>query len=85
MRSIKQAMTIWTVLLLVAVGGSCVDREEIVARGQDWVNRRVSYSQVETEGGYRKDCSGFVSMCWGLNKPGATTFTISRISSKIPK
>lgn len=26
--------------------------------------------------GYRRDCSGYVSMAWGLGKPGATTVTL---------
>jgi cell wall-associated NlpC family hydrolase len=57
----------------------------MVARGQDWVNKHVPYSQTKTYDGYRTDCSGFVSMCWELAKPGLTTFTLHTVSHNITK
>ncbi|MEV3860746.1 peptidoglycan-binding protein [Streptomyces sp. NPDC050095] len=41
-------------------------RAQILARAQTWVDARVPYSMSGYYQGYRKDCSGFVSMAWGL-------------------
>ncbi|MEU6125857.1 peptidoglycan-binding protein [Streptomyces sp. NPDC047123] len=41
-------------------------RSQIMARAQTWVDARVPYSMSTFHQGYRKDCSGFVSMAWGL-------------------
>lgn len=63
----------------------CLARSTIVARGQDWVNKHVPYSQSKTYDGYRTDCSGFVSMAWMLSKPGLTTYTMNSVSKSINK
>ena len=59
-------------------GGSCsASRDDILAstsaarqaaiqRGFAWLDAQVPYSQSKYYGGYRTDCSGFVSMCWDL-------------------
>lgn len=57
----------------------------MIARGQDWVNKHVPYSQAATHDGYRTDCSGFVSMCWELGKPGLSTSTLPQVSHHITK
>jgi hypothetical protein len=65
-------------------------RAQVFARGKSWVDQKVPYSQTACHsnayGNYRRDCSGFVSMAWGLassrttaNIRGVTT-TISRAS-----
>jgi hypothetical protein len=42
-------------------------RRQIMARAETWVARRVPYSMTSFwKDGYRQDCSGFVSMAWGL-------------------
>jgi hypothetical protein len=41
-----------------------VPRDATLARGMAWINVEVPYSQARYYGGYRTDCSGFVSMCW---------------------
>lgn len=42
-------------------------RAEIINRARKWVDARVPYSMSEYwTDGYRQDCSGFVSMAWGL-------------------
>ncbi|MFD6435334.1 peptidoglycan-binding protein [Streptomyces venezuelae] len=41
-------------------------RSQIINRAQTWVNARVPYSMSTYYQGYRKDCSGYVSMAWGL-------------------
>jgi hypothetical protein len=39
-------------------------RRTAIERGFAWYDARVPYSQSRSHGGYRTDCSGFVSMCW---------------------
>jgi hypothetical protein len=41
-------------------------RRAAIERGFGWYDARVPYSQSRSHGGYRTDCSGFVSMCWQL-------------------
>ncbi|MEV5317917.1 peptidoglycan-binding protein [Streptomyces sp. NPDC052687] len=42
-------------------------RAEIIRRAKTWVAARVPYSMTRYwSDGYRQDCSGFVSMAWGL-------------------
>lgn len=64
-------------------GFKCVSRSSIIARGQDWVDKNVPYNK--TYDGYRTDCSGFVSMAWGLPRPGHTTSTLGEVSKTISK
>jgi hypothetical protein len=42
------------------------DRLNAIQRGFSWYDAQVPYSQSSNYGGYRTDCSGFVSMCWEL-------------------
>jgi hypothetical protein len=48
-----------------------LSRATILKRGKSWVTAKVPYSQTGTYcnkyGRYRPDCSGFVSMAWGLH------------------
>ncbi|MFG1808484.1 peptidoglycan-binding protein [Streptomyces sp. NPDC049040] len=42
-------------------------RARILQRARTWVTARVPYSMTDHwKDGYRQDCSGFVSMAWGL-------------------
>ncbi|MCO6011514.1 hypothetical protein NE236_41845 [Actinoallomurus purpureus] len=54
-------------------------RAQIVARGMTWIGK-VSYSQIkwhcDSKGYYRQDCSGFVSMAWGLHSNTEWTKTL---------
>lgn len=63
----------------------CVARSTMISRGQVWVDKHIPYSQTKTYDGYRTDCSGFVSMCWELDKPGLTTFTMHTVAHNITK
>ena len=67
------------------MAAKCVSRDLMKSRGENWVSKKVPYSQTKTYSGNRTDCSGFVSMCWGLSKPGATTQTLPNHSKKIIK
>jgi hypothetical protein len=43
-------------------------RAQILERAENWVAAKVPYSMTSYwKDGYRQDCSGFVSMAWGLN------------------
>lgn len=57
-------------------------REQIIARARVWIAKRVPYSQSRYYRGYRQDCSGFVSMAWGL-RTSYSTRTISKRARRI--
>jgi len=63
----------------------CVGRSTMISRAQDWVTHHVPYNQGGSYGGYRTDCSGYVSMAWEAAKPGYTTQTLPHISHPISK
>lgn len=48
-----------------------------ISRAKTWLTaidgHQVPYSQTATYGGYRTDCSGYVSMALELSKPGPNT------------
>jgi hypothetical protein len=46
-------------------------------RGFTWLDSDVQYNQSGSHGGYRTDCSGFVSMCWELGDSKTTADFIS--------
>ncbi|MEC4015185.1 peptidoglycan-binding protein [Streptomyces sp. H27-D2] len=57
-------------------------RAEIISRAQQWVDQRVPYrARGYWSDGYRQDCSGFVSMAWGL---GSNQWTGSLAQFGIP-
>ena len=58
---------------------------QATARASAWVKRDVPYSQSATFDGYRTDCSGYVSMAWGLARPGLTTYSLRRVGDFISK
>lgn len=58
---------------------------EATARAAVWVTRDVPYSQGATFDGYRTDCSGYVSMAWGLARPGLSTYSLRRVGDFITK
>ncbi|KAF3465595.1 peptidoglycan-binding protein [Streptomyces sp. Tu 3180] len=60
-------------------------REAIVERARKWVAERVPYStSAYWSDGYRQDCSGYVSMAWGL--PGNEwTGSLVKYAEKITK
>ncbi|MEU0935303.1 MULTISPECIES: hypothetical protein [unclassified Embleya] len=57
--------------------------EAIVARAKGWADLRLGYSMSGLHDGYRTDCSGLVSMAWGLPPPGLTTVTLPEVSHPI--
>ncbi|WP_033214393.1 peptidoglycan-binding protein [Kitasatospora phosalacinea] len=60
-------------------------RAEIMRRAQTWVDQKVPYSMSKYwSDGYRQDCSGFVSMAWGLGS-SQTTWTLPDFADRISK
>jgi len=55
-----------------------ITRPEVIKRANHWIKKRVPYSQSGYYQGYRRDCSGFVSMAWKLK----SSYTSSSIRSK---
>jgi len=58
-------------------------------RALAWIEQRVPYSQtawwVDSEGNYRQDCSGYVSMAWGLDQAvDFWTGNLDTVSHQIP-
>jgi hypothetical protein len=60
--------------ILASVSGG---RKTAIQRGFTWLDAKVPYSQSAYHGGYRTDCSGFVSMCWTLG----TSYTTADFST----
>ncbi|MEV7185934.1 peptidoglycan-binding protein [Kitasatospora sp. NPDC093102] len=62
-----------------------VTRAQIIQRAQSWVDQGVPYSMSRYwSDGYRQDCSGFVSMAWGLGS-SQTTWTLPGFAERIGK
>jgi hypothetical protein len=53
-------------------------RQQVLARANSWIERRIPYSQHGYHAGYRRDCSGFVSMAWSLK----TSYSSRSITSQ---
>ncbi|MFF9640873.1 hypothetical protein [Kitasatospora aureofaciens] len=68
-----------------SVGGD-ISRDEIIARAQNWVDQAVPYSQTswhsDSNGSYRQDCSGLVSMAWHLGSSRVTS-TLDDVSTPL--
>ncbi|GAA4952171.1 hypothetical protein GCM10023205_11650 [Yinghuangia aomiensis] len=60
-------------------------RAEILRRAKRWSDLGLGYSMSRTFEGYRTDCSGMVSMAWGLPAPGLTTDTLHQVAHPIGK
>lgn len=68
------------VLILAAnvAPAHAITRTEVLKRAHTWIKRKIKYSQSAYYQGYRRDCSGFVSMSWKLH----TSYTSSTIRSR---
>jgi hypothetical protein len=60
---------------------------DIIPKAKGWVNANLPYNQRSLYNGYREDCSGLVSMAWGLSSLGGglTTYTLPSVSHSIQK
>ncbi len=75
---------------------SAMSRDLVMQRANTWIAQTIKYDQggwADLSGaivnspsaGWRRDCSGFVSMCWNLPRPGATTRTLQNHAYLISK
>ncbi|NUT92230.1 MAG: hypothetical protein HOY78_09375 [Saccharothrix sp.] len=62
-------------------------RTETQTRSQSWLDEQVPYNQnachSNAHGDYRTDCSGYVSLAWGLTHSRTTT-TLREVATEIP-
>jgi hypothetical protein len=73
--------------------GGCADVAAVFARAQTWLTAwtggpvpyLASASPEDLFHGYRRDCSGFVSMALGLPGPGLNTTGLAAASTRIEK
>jgi hypothetical protein len=69
-----------------ASASASIMRNDVMTRAKSWLDERVYYSQARSHtnrfGTYRTDCSGYVSMAWGLSS-SLTTWTLWNVSNKI--
>lgn len=63
---------------------SAITRAQVIKRANTWVKKRVPYSQSGYYKGYRRDCSGMVSMAWKL-KRSYTSRTLGSVAKRISK
>ncbi|MEY9859930.1 hypothetical protein ABH935_005564 [Catenulispora sp. GAS73] len=59
-------------------------RRQMIAHAEHWVAQRIPYNQGLWHEGYRTDCSGYVSMCWGL-RDSLVTSTMPHVAHRIAK
>ncbi|SEM36004.1 FG-GAP repeat domain-containing protein, partial [Streptacidiphilus jiangxiensis] len=68
--------------------GDTITQAQVTARAKEWIDSQVPYSEgagwvdSATGGPYRSDCSGFVSMAWGL-KDSLVTQTLPSVSTVV--
>jgi hypothetical protein len=78
----RQALTVALSATLMfaatAVPAQAITRTEVLKRARSWIKKHVMYSQSSYYQGYRRDCSGFVSMAWELK----SSYTSSSIRSR---
>jgi hypothetical protein len=60
------------------------DRNAVIKRAMTWTRAHVPYNQAGWRDGYRTDCSGFVSMAWGLDQ-SYTTWSLTEVARPIHK
>lgn len=60
-----------------------ITRTDVLTRAHHWVVKKVRYSQHADFGGYRRDCSGFVSMAWKLSR-SYTSRSIHAVAKRVP-
>jgi hypothetical protein len=59
-------------------------RKAVIERALTWTSKGIPYSQTAWYRGYRTDCSGFVSMAWGLDQ-SYVTWSLPEVAVPITK
>ena len=75
-------LVVFVFLILLSAPAKAITRCEVMSRAQGWVNAKVPYNQSGWYGGYRTDCSGYVSMAWKLGSSQVTS-TLYKSSSTL--
>lgn len=85
LRWLQVALALCAAVLTLASAPAAlaIRRSEVLARAQWRVDAPVPYSQKAYYGGYRTDCSGYVSMCWATGTSW-TTRTFHYVTTPIP-
>lgn len=82
------AAVVTVIALLAPTPATAQPGSEIIERARSWVEAGVGYSGnnsfTNQYGTYRTDCSGYVSMAWGLSS-SYTTVTLPSVSYPIAK
>jgi hypothetical protein len=81
--TILAAAVLLSLLLSTPAPAHAITRAQVIARASNWVRLRLGYSRHSYFGGYRRDCSGMVSMAWRL-KRSYTSRTIASRAIRIP-
>jgi hypothetical protein len=58
----------------VRAQAAAAGRDEIVERGIDWLENGNTYDRSRYFEGFRRDCSGFVSMAWEISQNPSTAY-----------
>jgi hypothetical protein len=83
-----QPASVRTAPPVASAAGDAITRASIKSRAQNWIDRKIPYSQSKYSTGplgkkkYRQDCSGYVSMAW-MATTSYTTLSITDISHGI--
>jgi len=80
-RSVRSALAVGAAVLALAcafsafsaTSASAISRTDVLARAQTRIDAPVKYSQSKYYAGYRTDCSGYVSSCWGTGTSWSTS------------
>uniref|UniRef100_UPI003D752058 NlpC/P60 family protein n=1 Tax=Streptomyces sp. WAC 04229 TaxID=2203206 RepID=UPI003D752058 len=72
--------------LAATAAAPTITRSEVIDRAKTWVGIGLDYSWTGSHGGYRTDCSGYVSMAWRLSSSLTTdTFAGAGVIESISK
>jgi len=82
--TIAIALAMAFTFLIHTVPASAITRAQVIKRANTWVKKRVPYSQSGYYKGYRRDCSGMVSMAWKL-KRSYTSRTLGAVARRVSK
>jgi len=79
----EQALPVGSCTKSAILAATPAERRCILDNAMTWVDAKVLYSRIPDPkwGGYRTDCSGYVSMCWERPAPGLVSYTFAAPTS----
>jgi len=78
------AAILLVLMLALPAAAPAITRDDVLARAKTWVDAGVAYNQGSYYGGYRQDCSGYVSMAWNTGT-SYVTWTLPQVAHLITK